>query len=115
MKLDKRLFFFLLILLFGTACQEESIPNNVLPKEKMTNLLKDLHLTEAYINSNYAFNSDSAKYAYLEMQDSIFKVYETDSATFDSSLSFYKTHVRLLDEIYISIIDSLNMREGLGK
>ena len=80
----------------------------------MVNLLVDLHLVEAFVNSNYPMN-DSSKYLYKKYEDSTLKSHGTDQVAFDSSMAYYKRNVKLLDEIYMSVIDSLSLKEGLAK
>lgn len=104
-------------LLFLSACVffyscEEEIPEKVLSKDKMVNILKDLHLGEAYVNVNYSLN-DSSKYMYHKFEDSTLKAHGTDEVTFDSSMAYYSRNIKLLDEIYALVVDSLSLKEGI--
>lgn len=109
-----RLFFFFLLSLTFPSCQSDDKPSYVLGKDKMVPLLIDLHLVEAYVNSNYPM-SDSAKYIYYKMEDSTFNARGIDRPVFDSSMAYYKRNIKLMDDIYISVVDSLSLREGLQK
>ena len=97
-----------------SSCKENDIPEGLLAPEKMSHILKDLHLAEAYVNSNFAYN-DSSKFLYKKLEDSILVKNGTQLATFDSSMVYYQKHIKLLDEIYAVTIDSLSLKESIGK
>lgn len=104
------LFVFALLALFN--CQNDEKPSYVLSKDKMVPLLIDLHLAEAFVSSNYPM-SDSARFVYKKMEDSTLKAQGIDRASFDSSMAYYKRNIKLMDDIYVSVVDSLSLREGL--
>lgn len=91
---------------------EESAPEKVLSKDKMVNILKELHLAEAYVNANFTY-TDSSRYLYKKFEDSTYKAYGTDAVTFDSSMAYYHRNIKQLDEIYALVVDSLSLREGV--
>ncbi len=101
------------IFLLG-ACTSEDAPSSVLGKDKMVNILMQLHLAEAFVNANYPF-SDSSKFVYKSMEDSVLRVQGTDVVTFDSSMAYYQRHAELLDGIYSAVVDSLSLRESVRK
>lgn len=107
-------FLLLLSLFVFSRCQTNEKPANVLGKEKMVNLLVDLHLVEAFVNSNYPM-TDSARYLYKKWEDSTLKAHGTDHIAFDSSMAYYKRNIKLLDEIYVSVVDSLSLKEASVK
>jgi len=107
-------FLFVFTFFVLSNCQKDDKPSYILDKDKMVPLLVDLHLTEAFVNSNYPM-SDSARYVYKKMEDSIFKARGLDQPIFDSSMAYYKRNIKLMDEIYVSVVDSLSLREGLQK
>ncbi len=84
----------------------------MLSPEKMSFILKDLHMAEAYVNSNFQYN-DSSKYLYKKLEDSILNVHGTQSVAFDSSMAYYQRNIEMLDKIYEVTIDSLGMKEGI--
>ena len=102
---------FLSVSLFLFSC-EDPLPEKVLSKDKMVNILKDLHLGEAYVNANYSYN-DSSRYLYKKFEDSTYKAYGTDAVTFDSSMAYYGRNIKQLDEIYALVVDSLSLKEGI--
>jgi len=104
----------LLIELLMVSCEKNDIPSDVISPNKMSNILKELHLAEAFVNSNYQY-SDSSKFVYKKLEDSILLAYETKQSIFDSSMIYYQKNVKLLDEIYTRTVDSLSLKEGLAK
>ncbi|MBC7387999.1 MAG: DUF4296 domain-containing protein [Opitutaceae bacterium] len=112
--MNKLLIGLLLLMIFSACKKETQTEANVLEKEKMVTVLTQLHLAEAYVNANYTF-SDSARYLYKSLEDSILKSQGTNLAVFDSSLAYYQKDVKSMDEIYAASIDSLSLMEGISK
>lgn len=87
-------------------------PANLLPKEKMTSLLVQLHLLESRIESS-RLPPDSARALFLSQERGLMwrnGVSRTDSL-FERSYRYYAAHAKDLDEIYAGVIDSLALRE----
>jgi Domain of unknown function (DUF4296) len=94
----KRIIF---VLLFLTACSgRDAIPENVLPEEKMTEVLLHIHLTEAKVSHFNLRSPDSAKALQYLWENQIFKELKTDSATYKRSYAFYISHPALMEKIY---------------
>ena len=104
-------FRFLLFLTFFliSSCKNKEDHNNLyIPKEKMVNILIEIHLLEEKINQlNYP--KDSSKYIYELFEEEIFKKYDISDEEYRSSYSYYFFDPKQLDEIYQSVIDSLNL------
>lgn len=100
-------------LVAGAACQrpeEPPQPADLLPKEKMVDLLANLHVLEARVESS-RLSQDSARALYLtQQQELLWKSGVTDSA-FHRSYRYYGIHGKDLDGIYKDVIDSLGRRE----
>lgn len=109
----KHVFYFLLLLSCGTAEQKPVvIPADVLPKEKMAEVITDIHIAEAkaglepYQDSAYAITSF----------EKIFEQNKITRAQYDSSLVFYIEHPELLDTIYGQVLNELSkMQANTGK
>ena len=111
MRIYTLLFFFLA---FITSCNQDNKPENVLDKNKMATVLRELHKAEAYVSTNFQYN-DSSKYVYKKLEDSILKANNTELIVFDSSMAYYNRNIKLLDKIYAEAIDSLSVEESLDK
>ena len=102
------------LLLALPACdrpEEPAPPAGLLPKDKMTALLADLHLLEAKVESS-RLPIDSARALYLAQQKDLLWKNEVDDSVFHRSYRYYSIHGKDLDEIYGAVIDSLTNREA---
>lgn len=96
----------LLVILFlpFTSCKQQN--EGVLSKKQMSDLLVDVHKSEAVMALNYSkFPNDSAKSV---VRAAIFKRHNITQAQFDSSLVWYGNHIEDYMEIYDQVIDRLN-------
>ncbi len=108
-----KIFMFCFGLLLISSCAEET-PPGVLERNRFRDLLIQIHLAEGKMmlanpNTNEAYRmfNGNAK--------SIYKKYNTDSATFFRSFEFYAKDTKTLDLIYQEVVDTLSLREGLNR
>lgn len=100
------------VLLF--ACSDETvvnIPDTVLPKQKMAEVLMDVHLLESSMNLN-VYNMDRIA---AENTTPGFDILRKNSVTkqqFDQSFDFYSQHPALLNEIYDSVLNNLSKMQA---
>jgi hypothetical protein len=95
------LFCFLLVACSGN--DEKKIPDSVLPKEKMTEVLVDIHLLEAVLNLNAGnINKDNIQGIDL------FKKHNITKKKFDDSYAFYTENPEILTEIYDMVLNELS-------
>ncbi|OUJ74145.1 hypothetical protein BXP70_10420 [Hymenobacter crusticola] len=102
-----------LLTLAFTQCQrpdEPMRPQLLLPKDKMTSLLTNLHLAEARVEAS-RLAPDSARAMFNQLRRDLFWRYETTDSAFYQSYRYYAVHDKDLDKIYGDVIDSLSMRE----
>ncbi len=89
----------LLILLFG--CSSVQTPEGVLTEAEMKAVLKDIHLTEAYLNTISDLDSvEKVSSGYYQM---VLKKHHTDLKQFEKSLKYYAKNPVLLDSMYSQI------------
>jgi hypothetical protein len=94
--MSKYILFFLLILVFACSSRE-SLPDNVLPKEKMQAVLYDIFKADEL--ANQFKNNDSAKSAMLwhtELYDKVFKLHKVSKEDFSKSFKFYQARPDLM-------------------
>jgi hypothetical protein len=108
--------FFLVLLLAAASCKgpAEEIPEDILPKEKMVQILIRIHIAEATVGIKN-LPSDSASKLYKSYQNEILKEQAVDDSTYARSYSFYVIRPQLMNEIYGAVVDSLSLRETRGK
>lgn len=99
---------FCLVLHSCTNPSEVKVPEHVMPKDKMAEVLVDIHLVEgARVGRDIMGDSLHSDFYYA-------KVYEKHSiskADFDTSFSFYSQHPKVMDKIYSRAIERLNKME----
>ena len=101
------------LLLALPSCQrpeEPPRPADLLPKEKIVQLVVDLQVLEARVE-NSRLSADSSRALYLVNQKEIFWKNEVTDSAFQRSYRYYSIHGKDLDEIYGAAIDTLGRRE----
>lgn len=112
-KYVKILFLFLTIL--ASCIEPEKPPANLIPKERMVEILIDLHLSEARVGQFNFRTYDSTKALYSDYEMDIFKKYKVDSAAYNKSYQYYLQNTKMMEDIYTAVVDSLSLRENLMK
>jgi hypothetical protein len=110
--------FFILITVFIVACSSEttvSIPDTVLPQEKMAKVMVEVHLLEATLNMN-APNPNNASITLpgnaIVPNADIFKSQNITKEQYDESFVFYTQHPTLLVEIYQLVLNDLSKMQA---
>lgn len=98
------------ILAFGACSDKDQVPEGVLEKEKMVNVLSDLYLAEQKINS-IGVKRDSLKQIFEAVRTKIFAEAGTSDSVFKRSMDYYMEHPQIMESLYTSLIDSLNLQE----
>lgn len=98
------------ILAFGSCSDKDQVPEGVLEKEKMVNVLSDLYLAEQKINS-IGVKRDSLKQIFETVRTKIFIKAGTTDSVFKRSMDYYMEHPEIMESLYTSLIDSLNLQE----
>lgn len=98
---------FLLIAVFSCS-KKDSLPDDIIVKKTMINLLVDIHYAEAKVNQA-ELPKDSSLVYYRYLEDSIFSNYGVDSAVYHESMLYYTKNIKHLDAIYEAVLDSLNL------
>jgi hypothetical protein len=107
--------YFLCIL--GTVCcfiacdGEQNPPADLLPKEKMADILADIHVAEARITSMQLRSLDSSVLVFERMQQQIWKKHKVDTTLYRKSYTFYTSNPAYLSDIYDKVEKKLEERE----
>ena len=100
----------MLSLILVCACGEEEPPDNILTREQMVDVLKDIYIAEAKI-ARLSLNKDSAQVVYRYYEDSIFHRKGLNDSIYNYSLNYYMRTPDELDKIYEAVLDSLNLQK----
>ena len=93
--------------LFLSCKKKEEIPADILPKNKMTAILTDIHLNEAMINEQ-RYKRDSLPEISSTFYCNIFEKHETTADEFQKSLDYYSFHLDELKKVYQEVVAELN-------
>jgi len=115
MSLLKRCIFplFLLCALLA-ACsdpQDVKIPTDVLSKEKMAEVMVDVHLLEATVNLTVSATDKAAFNEKGDMID-VYKKHGITRKQYDDSYIFYTRHPEILGEIYQQVLNELSKMQA---
>ncbi len=109
-----RLLLPLLALLM--ACSNApSPPENLIPQDKMVQILKDVHLAEQRIIRLRLGSQDSSMIAYQVLEKDILKKYQADTGTYRASYRYYIAQPDKFKDIYKGVVDSLTALEEREK
>ena len=92
-------------LIFFASCTSKDLPDNLINRKEIANVLIDMHLADASLD--YAYNPDSMLIFAKSKYNYIFEKYSIDSAAFSQSLNYYSKDSERFAEIYKSVLDSL--------
>ncbi len=101
------MFFIILILNFNCIpSANNEVPENLIDREKMVNVLKDVYLAEESVATFLPDKRDSM--AYL-LYNHVFRIHQIEEQQFYESLNYYNTHPEVIKEIHDNISDSLEL------
>lgn len=96
------------------ACSGEktvSIPENILPQEKMAEVMLDVHLLEATMNLN-STSADKITPGNPSPSFDVLKKNNISKKLYDESFDFYTQHPELLIEVYQSVLNELSKMQA---
>jgi hypothetical protein len=101
-----RLGISFLIFLFIAACSR--VPKGIIPERKMQQVLTDMHIADAIINSDPStFRDDEAKKALFQ---SVFDKHRVTEAKYDSSLIWYGKNLDVYMQVYTMALADVKRR-----
>jgi Domain of unknown function (DUF4296) len=115
----KSLSLFLFVVLGFVACTsgnnpETLRPKDFIPKEKMVQILADVHQAEGIISTK-EFSKDSSLLLFTEIENQLFVKYGVSKKQFKDSYNYYTSHVQEYKELYTMVVDTLNVRTSEHK
>ena len=106
----KQFIYIALGLLLAAGCKP-GIPKDIIQPEEMAEVLRDIHLTDAYV-ANLG-NTDTGRITAAAYYKGIYKKYGIDSALYNKSLFYYQGDPRALDKVYTFVLTDLNARKSV--
>ncbi len=96
-------------LLFLAACSGDSPPSGILERQRMINLLVEVHLADGSLYNQQQLPDSLYKYGAARYL-SIFKKLHTDSIQFRKSFKYYTTRPEQLQAMYDEVSQSLKKK-----
>ena len=110
----KTLFFLFLMIFVSCKAADPKLPEDVLTQEQMVSLLIDFYLIEGKVRV-LKQPQDSAVSVFNVFEEELYQKHQTDSIQHLHSYNYYLQHPKELNEIYVAVVDSLNLREKVVK
>lgn len=107
--MQKIIFFILLLAGFIASCSDDSVPINIIGPDKMTAILKDMHVAEAAVSVDVP--GDSVRQYIADYYTAIYKKHNISQKEFNKSFDYYISHPAKLDKVYQKIIDEINRED----
>lgn len=103
----------------GQEEKQVAVPSDILPKEKMAQVITGIHIAEAEANMQKlpdlpALQAGSASTEKSSFEN-IFKKHKITKEQYEKSLSFYIDHPELLDQVYEKVLNELSKMQGSTK
>ncbi|MFN5149902.1 MAG: DUF4296 domain-containing protein [Flavobacteriia bacterium] len=111
-----RWIFYSLITAILFSCKEKgavySEPDDLIPRDTMVILLKDLTLIEAHVQNKYNSVVQYQK-TMIRSGNEVLKAYGISPDRLDRSMDYYSSNQKMLSGIYSEILDSLNREASM--
>jgi hypothetical protein len=111
--MNKFLIYFLTLFFLVSACNEsvEKKPHKLVSRNRMIDMLVDIHLAEAVYQTGHYSNNAIKKYSESDFYYSILHKYKIADSTFEQSLIYYSSKPKEFEKIYSRILNRLNEME----
>jgi hypothetical protein len=95
------------------ACvQPNEVPDDVIPEDKMIQVLTDVHLLEGAHMSTQFINIDSVRDVTAAGYNTIFKKYGITEQEYKKSWEFYMRNPDIADPLYEKVIENINILQN---
>src|SRR6476646_7295037 len=98
--------FSILTLLVSCGSKTNSVPSRIIPKDKMVDVLVDIHLAEA-ASDNHGLTKPEINLMMASRYDTIFQKHEITFEQFKSSYDYYMNHPDEFSDIYSEVVNKL--------
>ena len=103
--------YFLSILLISFSCNSStSVPDDVLGKEEMSNILLHIYIAEAKFSTSKK-NKQSPKELMIAYEKQLYEENNISDSIYMQSMAWYLSNPKILNEVYEVVMDSLRLRE----
>lgn len=100
----------MLVLTVCISCGKDAPSGDVLTQAEMVKALKALYIAEEHV-SRFGLKPDSSRKFFQRLEGKIFDQLEIDEPTFRRSFDYYVQHPDEWEQVYATLVDSLNLEE----
>jgi hypothetical protein len=83
-----------------------------LSQQKMVDILIDMHINEAKVE-NLSLSRDSSSQLYQYLEEKVLERHQVSDSVYSQSMNYYMSQPRIMNRIYMVVVDSLSLRERL--
>lgn len=108
--MNKKILLLLFIVsVWGAGCGKEEVTGLAVPEEKMIQVLADVHLAEASLQSLYGNEKDSTAQVYYQQ---IYFIHEIEEEQFEEAMQWLRRDPETAERIYARVMEELSKREA---
>ncbi len=96
-----------------TGCRGDKTPPGVLDQKQYADYLVNIYIAEAKLNT-LAITPDSAMKLFQPFEASLLAKYGVSDSVIQNTYQYYLAHPAQLEQVYTTVIDSLNLMEQKG-
>lgn len=100
---------FLLFIIFLFSCKSDRLPEGIIGRKEMADLLVDVHLADGAVYMT-AMPDSINKYG-MGLYKAVFNKHKVDSVTFRKSFQYYAQHPVDMDKIYANVMKVLQHKQ----
>lgn len=87
--------------------QQDERPDNLIPEDRMVDILTEVHKAETRVSRLGLRSLDSSNIAYKHLERQIFQKFKVDTAAYTKSYVYYSSHPREMESIYKQVVEKL--------
>lgn len=87
-------------LLSACSAPEDERPDNLVPEDRMAEILTQVHIAEARVSRLGLRSVDSSNIVYKHLESQIFQKYKVDTSAYRKSYIYYSSHPKDMEAIY---------------
>ena len=103
----KKVYIYIIFIVFISCGGEVDIPKDVLSPEKMSAIMTDIHLAEGAVVHSPDIRLEPRQRA-VDYYAAIYKKHRVDSVVFRKSFEFYAKHPQHFSGVYDQVLENLN-------
>ena len=105
--MNKVISLIFVCLLSACGTKNETPPQNLIPKNKLANILSEIHQAESKVNNLGLVYNDTSYFLFRKFQTEILAKYEVDTTSYFQSYKYYLVNPEDFLDIYKDVVKQL--------